>query len=573
MVKKQKIILFIFSIFSFVNCSKKYNIEKIAGFEFNANTTIQSILATNNYPINGPGQWTVKQAQEWYALQPFIIGCNYTPAYADNEIEFWQTSTFNINAINNELNLCNKIGINTVRVFLHFLLWQEDSVGFKQRINSFLSVASKNNIRTIFVLFDDCWKTTVALGPQPEPIPCIHNSQWVQSPGNNLQDSFSNFQILLRYACDIIYSFKNDPRILAWDLYNELGCSAPIAVGDSGDLRLMEATYILGRSIRPSQPLMVCYLSNVPAGDPFNWETQACDVFSFHYYADYLNTFNIVNQCKSLSGGRPIICTEYMARTLHSTFQWITPFFKENHIGAINWGCVAGRTQTYIPWSEGCGLPWFHDIFNADGTSHVPEETNILYALSNSPYYDASNEIDIIPTADKDINALWYYTTNTPNATFLNNYYNSISNYTFNQTTFTQATQNMIIGKAGFGNMNNPNLPYLPDIYIRTNWATNNTDIYLLRNAIIPNNIPIEAIQNMYLRLFHNDAATVYINGYKIIDENSYPTYNNNYILYKLPYTIISNLKPGSNITMAIHCKNISGNPYIDAGLIGYINN
>lgn len=70
-----------------------------------------------------------------------------------------------------------------IRVFLHHLLYFQDKDGFKARIEQFLKIANSHGIKTVFVLFDDCWNPEGKLGKQPAPIPGVHNSRWVQAPG------------------------------------------------------------------------------------------------------------------------------------------------------------------------------------------------------------------------------------------------------------------------------------------------------------------------------------------------------------------------------------------------------
>jgi hypothetical protein len=77
-----------------------------------------------------------------------------------------------------------------------------------------------------------------------------------------------------------------------------------------------------------------------------------------------------------------------MARPAGSTFQDILPYFKEQNIGAYNWGFVAGKTQTIYPWDswtkEYTAEPpvWFHDIFRADGTPYDPNEVRLIKKLT-----------------------------------------------------------------------------------------------------------------------------------------------------------------------------------------------
>ena len=82
--------------------------------------------------------WTKQQANSWYAQQKWLVGSNYIPADAINQLEMWQEATFNPAQIDKELGWAKAMGMNTMRVYLHDLLWQQDAPGFKRRINTFL---------------------------------------------------------------------------------------------------------------------------------------------------------------------------------------------------------------------------------------------------------------------------------------------------------------------------------------------------------------------------------------------------------------------------------------------------
>ena len=82
-------------------------------------------------------RWTEQKANEWYAKQPWLVGSNYIPRSAINELEMWQEATFNPEQIDQELGWAESLGMNTMRVFLHDLLWQQDAEGFKKRIDQF----------------------------------------------------------------------------------------------------------------------------------------------------------------------------------------------------------------------------------------------------------------------------------------------------------------------------------------------------------------------------------------------------------------------------------------------------
>src|SRR5580700_3662940 len=166
-------------------------------------------------------RWSEKQAADWYARQPWLVGSNYIPASAINQLEMWQADTFDPKRIDQELAWAEGLGMNTMRVFLHDLLWQQDARGFVQRIDTFLTIAAKHGIRPVFVLFDSCWDPSPKLGPQHPPIPGVHNSGWVQSPGATELADPASYQKLRAYVEGVLEAFGADRRVLAWDLWNE----------------------------------------------------------------------------------------------------------------------------------------------------------------------------------------------------------------------------------------------------------------------------------------------------------------------------------------------------------------
>jgi hypothetical protein len=86
---------------------------------------------------------------------------------------------------------------------------------------------------------------------------------------------------------------------------------------------------------------------------------------------------------------RPVICTEYMARPAGSTFDGILPIAKQEKVAAINWGFVAGKTQTYYPW-ESWQHPyilsqppvWFHEVLHPDGKPYRQAEVDLIRQLT-----------------------------------------------------------------------------------------------------------------------------------------------------------------------------------------------
>lgn len=347
-----------------------------------------------------PRRWTEAQANAWYAQQPWLVGANYVPSNAINQLEMFQPATFDPAINDRELGLAESIGMNTMRVFLQDQLWTSDPDGFKHRLDTFLAIAAKHHIRPIFVLFDSCWEANPHLGPQHPPIPGIHNSGWVQSPGDaRLLDPAIEPQ-LRDYVTGVVSAFANDPRVLAWDLWNEPDNSNDNRFHEDAEAKVRRVNELLprvfdwARSAHPSQPLT----SGVWHG---NWHDPAkenpttkiqlaeSDIITFHNYGWPEEFEARIKELQPLN--RPILCTEYMARSAGSTFDTVLPIAKRHHVAAINWGLVNGKTQTNLPWDSWqrpyvLSQPtiWFHDVFYPDGTPYRKAETDLIRRLTSS---------------------------------------------------------------------------------------------------------------------------------------------------------------------------------------------
>jgi len=344
-------------------------------------------------------RWTEAEANAWYSKQPWLLGSNFVPADAINELEMWQAASFDPQEIDKELGWAESVGMNTMRVFLHDLPWQQDSTGFRQRIDTFLTIAAKHHIRPLFVLFDSCWDPAPKLGPQHPPIPGVHNSGWVQSPGAAALQNSSQYPRLEAYVKGVVGAFADDKRILGWDLWNEPdntndGSYMQVEPKNKVELvlKLLPQVFQWARSANPTQPLT----SGVWEGD---WSSadklspmarvqlEESDVVSFHDYS-WPEVFSAHVQMLQRYH-RPILCTEFMARPAGSTFDTILPLAKELHVAAINWGFVVGKTQTNLPW-DSWQRPyvleqppvWFHEVFYADGRPYRQREVELMRQLA-----------------------------------------------------------------------------------------------------------------------------------------------------------------------------------------------
>jgi len=344
-------------------------------------------------------RWTEGAAADWYAKQGWLVGSDYIPADAINELEMWQADTFDAKRIDLELGWAEAIGLNTMRVFLHDLPWQQDAAGFTKRIDIFLQIAAKHHIKPLFVLFDSCWDPEPRLGKQHAPRPGVHNSGWVQSPGAKALQDPAQYPRLEAYVKGVVGAFAKDERVLGWDIWNEPdngngGSYTEREPKNKNELviALLPRAFAWARAAHPTQPLT----SGVWKGD---WsiaeklgpaekiQIEMSDVISFHSY-DKPEVFE--KKVLSLQQyHRPILCTEYMARGNASTFQGTLPIAKKYDVAAINWGLVAGKTQTYLPWDswqhpyiDREPAIWFHEIFRTDGTPYSAEETAFIKEMT-----------------------------------------------------------------------------------------------------------------------------------------------------------------------------------------------
>ena len=345
-----------------------------------------------------PARWTPEHANAWYAQQPWLVGANYVPSDAINELEMFQAATWNPALNDKELGWAQGTGMNTMRVFLQDQLWAQDPQGFTRRLNEFLTIASRHGIRPIFVLFDSCWDPAPHLGPQHPPVPGVHNSGWVQSPGRQeLADPHAE-AALEAYVHGVVGAFANDPRVLAWDIWNEPDNPSEQYAAEELPNKLARVNALLpkafawAREAHPSQPLT----SALWRGDWTHPEQESetvriqlaeSDVLTFHNYGWPEDFEARIRELEAY--GRPVLCTEYMARGAGSTFDNDLSVAKRYHVAAINWGLVNGKTQTNYPW-DSWNRPyvllqppvWFHDVFYRDGTPYRQHEVDQLRELT-----------------------------------------------------------------------------------------------------------------------------------------------------------------------------------------------
>lgn len=351
--------------------------------------------------------WTESEANSWYEKQSWIVGANFLPSTAINQLEMWQAGTFDTVTINKELGWAASLGMNTARVYLHDLLHKEDSLGLYNRMNTFLEIADRHDIRPLFVFFDSCWDPFPVAGKQREPKPHVHNSGWVQSPGQLVLKDSTEYPRLEKYIKGVVSKFADDERILGWDIWNEPdNMTGPsyekVEIKNKVDLviPLLEKAFMWARSVNPSQPLT----SGIWVGDWSSHEVmkpieklqiEQSDIVTFHNYdgpEEFEKRIKWLTRYK-----KPIICTEYMARPNGSTFQDFLPIAKKYNVGMYNWGFVNGKSQTIYAWDSWTKTYtaepelWFHDVLRSDGTPYKQEEVDLIRALTKKTAQQAAN--------------------------------------------------------------------------------------------------------------------------------------------------------------------------------------
>lgn len=344
-------------------------------------------------------RWSAERANRWYQAQGWLVGANFITSNAINQLEMFQPGTYDPRRIDTELGWARAAGLNSVRVFLHDQLWAQDARGFLMRLAQFVNIAARHRIKPLFVFFDSCWDPLPRLGPQHAPRPGVHNSGWVQSPGAEHLGDPAYARVLRDYVTGVLTQFRTDDRVLGWDLWNEPDNPAKVYSKverpDKLDrvAELLPQVFLWARAVDPSQPLT----SGVWRGD---WGEPArlsaisamqldnADVITFHSYAEPTAFESRINELAPL--GRPIICTEYMARPQGSTIESILPVAKRHNVGAFNWGLVAGKTQTYFPWDSwdhpytAPPKVWFHDLLLPDGRPYRESEIQAIRGLTGA---------------------------------------------------------------------------------------------------------------------------------------------------------------------------------------------
>jgi hypothetical protein len=360
------------------------NLLSVAGKELR--TSWRAIGRHAHDPVASRARWSPQRAHEWHERTGWLVGCNFIPSSAGNQLEMWQRDTFDPETIDRELGWAAELGMNSVRVFLHDLAWQADGDAFLDRVEQVLELAAGHGISMMPVLFDGIWDPDPRIGPQRPPRPGVHNSIWLQSPGAAVIGDEGRWPALRPYVEAVIGRFGADPRVVVWDLFNEPDSPNPYYARREPTRKSARVAKLLDQIadwadvVDPDQPLTVGVYARTVRGAAHATPTarvsvERSDVVSFHCYRSRDGLERTIDHLAAY--GRPMLCTEWMARP--GSPVELLDVLAERGVSAYNWGLVDGRTQTKYPWTSwirprrGGGV-WFHELLHPDGTPYDPAE-------------------------------------------------------------------------------------------------------------------------------------------------------------------------------------------------------
>lgn len=357
------------------------------------------------------GQWSKERIWRWYDERPWIRGCNFLGSDVVNSVEMWQEYGFEekMKTAEREIKLLAETGYNAVRIGLSYQIWKEDHDGFMSRLDRYIDTLDRYGVKIMPILGNDCQvpkdNPYAHLKQGPQHFDIGYHGGREKSQHSTLNTAPGYWAIddepdeVYKFVREIITAYKDDERILVWDLYNEPGNSDREGI----TVPHLKRFYEIAREVAPIQPLtsgawrMSWVNDGLAAEDKMaatdRYILENSDIISYHNYHPYIENVRVLRYLKSY--GRPILNTEWLARVLHNTVQEMFPLFYEEKIGSFNWGFVAGKYQGYEPWEivwETCGpggrhadadfTKWFHDLYRPSLRPYDPKEIEIIKTLS-----------------------------------------------------------------------------------------------------------------------------------------------------------------------------------------------
>lgn len=296
-----------------------------------------------------------------------IRGANYVPSTAASDTQFWDE--FDEPTIERELALAEDLGLNSVRVFLQYLVFEDDAAAMVAKFDTFCTLAQRHGLSVLPIFFDDCFGPEPTLGPYPEPLPDVHNSQWRASPGRTRMGLEHRLE-LRRYVEAFVGGFGQDDRVLAWEIYNEPKSEPPT-------MALQRDAFGWARRLSPQQPLTACWSG-----------AYLSDVMNLHLYTSPSQKPEEVRRIieSTRSFDLPVLVTEFLGRPNRGTLHETLPLFVENNFGWYFWELMIGKTQVDLPWDVDVkthpdGVA-YQGLLYPDGRAYDESEVELIKSLA-----------------------------------------------------------------------------------------------------------------------------------------------------------------------------------------------
>ncbi len=265
-----------------------------------------------------------------------IRGANYVPSYASTSVGMWKD--FDPQVIDRELALARRLSLNSVRVFLPYVVYEDDPQTFLKHVERFVELSASHNIRPMFVLFDSCFGDEPSLDKADSPT-------WVNNPGYS-RIGKEHWPRIERYASDVVGSFRGDSRVLMWDIMNE-----PMADFAHVTRKERDAIWEFCRHFcafvkkhDPNKPITVGHavVEYIPKTIDL---VDVASVHSYSPYAEWLDNDLDLAFTYADRAGKPVIVSEFGNPGAGQPYEMALDVIERRKIGFYFWELMIAKVQ------------------------------------------------------------------------------------------------------------------------------------------------------------------------------------------------------------------------------------
>jgi hypothetical protein len=306
-----------------------------------------------------------------------IRGFNYTPSTATNDISFWRD--YDEALVERELGYAKRLGLNSARVFLAYVVWEREPEAFIRRLRHFVRAAHALGIRTMPVVWDSCFS-------EVEPSYEADINDWIPNPGvMHLGEDF--WPKGEQYCQALVEGLRDEPGLLMWDVMNEPLMTSWVHNAGAEKAARIETIWKFVRhfcdvfgKIDSQHPTTV----GVHAAENLEVIGEASDVLSFH---DYSATREAIGRTLDLGLeharrlNKPVFVSEISCLARANPYDVSIQACMERGLGWFTWELMIGKSM----WRD------IHGIVYPDGTVRDP---SIVAAVQG---FFRRREGDIVP--------------------------------------------------------------------------------------------------------------------------------------------------------------------------------